>query len=234
MTVQALLCSSDTQSVAAIQRILNTTGIELEVCTHADRGMIRLHEEKFDAVFVDCEMALGTELLRSLRTSPSNKQAIAFALLNGELTTQQAYALGANFALEKPLTLEATSKTLRAAAGLIVRERRRYFRQDVCAETQVWTKTGQRSALLTNLSESGMLLSRVALAPGSKIRFQFTLPWTEVVINGEGHVAWTRGETSGVRIHVTKPQRQTLEDWVQDRAFRDKQFSLQRGAPLMS
>lgn len=234
MTVQALLCSSDTQSVAAIQRILNTTGIELEVCTHADRGLVRLNEEKFDAVFVDCEMALGTELLKALRTSPSNRQAIAFALLNGELSTQQAYALGANFALDKPLTLESTSRTLRAAAGLIVRERRRYFRQDVCAEAKVWTKTGERSGLLTNLSESGMLLSRVALAPGNKIRFQFTLPWTEIVINGEGHVAWTRGETAGVRMHVSKPQRQTLEDWVQDRAFRDKQFSLQRGAPLMS
>jgi len=231
MSPQALLCSPDPQVVAAIQRILNSSGIELEVCTQPEAGMTRLQQQKYDAVFVDCDdMPLGAELLQALRSTPSNRQAIAFALLNGATGTRQAYALGANFTLEKPLTVEFTTRTLRAAAGLIARERRRYFRQDVCANVQLWvrhsSRTTEQSVLMTNLSETGMLLSQAELKTGTKLRFQFTLPWSEIVVSGSGVVTWAEGTSAGVRTSVPKPIRRALEDWVNDRAFRDKQFSV--------
>jgi len=196
---------------------------------------LRLQQQKYDAVFVDCDdMPLGAELLQALRTTPSNRQAIAFALLNGGTGTREAYAWGANFTLEKPLTVEFTTRTLRAAAGLIARERRRYFRQDVCANVQLWVCNSSRStsrdtehsALMTNLSESGMLLAQAELKAGAKLRFQFTLPWSEVVVSGSGVVTWAGGGCAGVRTSVPKPIRRALEDWVNDRAFRDKQFSI--------
>jgi CheY-like chemotaxis protein len=231
MSPQALLCSPDPQVVTAIQRILNSSGIELEICTQPEAGMSRLQQQKYDAVFVDCDdMPLGAELLQTLRTTPSNRQAIAFALLNGGTDTRQAYSLGANFTLEKPLTVEFTTRTLRAAAGLIARERRRYFRQDVSANVQLWvrntSRTTEQSALMTNLSESGMLLAQADLKAGTKLRFQFTLPWSEVVVSGSGVVTWAEGGCAGVRTSVPKPIRRALEDWVNDRAFRDKQFSI--------
>ena len=226
MSPQALLCSSDSQVVSAIQRLLNSSGIGLEVCTTADVGMARLHQEKFDAVFVDCDdMPLGGELLKALRTTPSNAQAIAFALLNGGTDVQKAYKLGANFTLEKPLTVELTTRTLRAATGLIARERRRYFRQEVCAHVQLWVKGAECSALMTNLSETGMLLSQVELKPETKVRFEFVLPWTEIVVRGAGVVTWASAEFAGVRIGVPRAMKRTLEDWVNDRAFRDKMYS---------
>lgn len=227
MSPQALLCSPDPQVVTAIQRILNSSGIELEVCTQPETGMSRLQQQKYDAVFVDCDdMPLGAELLQALRATPSNRQAIAFALLNGATDTRQAYSLGANFTLEKPLTVESTTRTLRAAAGLIARERRRYFRQDVCVNVQLWVRNVEHSALMTNLSESGMLLSQAELKAGTKLRFQFTLPWSEIVVSGSGVVTWAVGGCAGVRTSVPKAIRRALEDWVNDRAFRDKQFSI--------
>jgi hypothetical protein len=190
--------------------------------------MCRLNQQKFDAVFVDCDdMALGSELLKALRTTPSNKSAIAFALLHGATDIRRAYALGANFTLEKPLTVDFTTRTLRAATGLMLRERRRYFRQDVAAEARIWLAGAESTVLMTNLSESGMLLSQVDLKRGAKLRFAFTLPWTEVEIDGTGVVAWAIAGSAGVRIRVSRPFQQTLEDWVNDRAFRDKQFSSQ-------
>jgi len=228
MSPQALLCSPDPQAVSALQRILNASGVELEVCSQAEAGMCRLNQEKFDAVFVDCDdMPLGTELLRELRKTSSNRKAIAFALLHGATDVRRAYALGANFTLDKPLTVDFTSRTLRAASGLMLRERRRYFRQDVSAGIQLWVRSAALSGLITNLSESGMRLAQVDLKQGTKVRFQFTLPWTEVVVNGNGVVAWTGDGTAGVRLNVSRPLQQTLEDWVNDRAFRDKTFSSQ-------
>ena len=79
---------------------------------------------------------------------------------------------------------------------------------------------------MTNLSESGMLLSQVELKAGAKVRFEFTLPWSEVVVNGAGAVTWAGGGSAGVRTSVPKHIRRALEDWVNDRAFRDKQFSV--------
>ncbi|MDP9268725.1 MAG: hypothetical protein M3P27_10445 [Acidobacteriota bacterium] len=79
---------------------------------------------------------------------------------------------------------------------------------------------------MTNLSESGMLLSQVELKADTKMRFQFTLPWSEIVVNGSGVVTWAGGGCAGVRTAVAKPIRRALEDWVNDRAFRDKQFSI--------
>jgi len=196
--------------------------------------MSRLRQGKYDAVFVDCDdMPLGAELLQALRATPSNRQAIAFALLNGATGTREAYALGANFTLDKPLTVEFTTRTLRAAAGLIARERRRYFRQDVCVNVRLWVCNSSRSssrdieysALMTNLSESGMLLSQVELKAAAKVRFQFTLPWSEIVVDGSGVVTWASGGCAGVRTSVPRHIRRALEDWVNDRAFRDKQFS---------
>lgn len=239
MSPQALLCSPDSQVVTAIQRILNSSGIELEVCAQPEMGMSRLHQQKYDAVFVDCDdMPLGAELLKSLRATPSNKKAIAFALLNGSTDTRQAYALGANFTLEKPLTVEFTTRTLRAAAGLIARERRRYFRQDVSVTALLWvraaSRTTEHSALMTNLSETGMLLSQTELKPGTKLRFQFPLPWSEIVVNGSGVVTWAGHGYAGVRIAVSRSVQRSLEDWVNDRAFRDKQFSISNFSTLSS
>jgi CheY-like chemotaxis protein len=231
MSPQALLCSPDPQVVTALQRILNSSGIELEICAQPEMSAQRLQQQKYDAVFVDCDdMPLGHELLQSLRKTPSNRKAIAFALTNGATDTRRAYALGANFTLEKPLTVEFTTRTLRAAAGLIARERRRYFRQDVCAKVRLWVKTtgrdGEQSALMTNLSETGMLLSQAALKAGAKLRFEFTLPWSEIVVAGSGVVTWAEEGYAGVRMAVPKTVQRSLEDWVNDRAFRDKQFSI--------
>src|SRR3954464_15006501 len=240
MSPQALLCSPDPQIVTALQRILNSSGIELEVCTQPETAFIRLKQQKFDAFFVDCDdMPLGAELLQALRSAPSNRTAIAFALLNGATTIHKAYAWGANFTLDKPLTVELTMRTLRAAAGLIARERRRYFRQEVCTKVRLWVRSGSRdaehSALMTNLSETGMLLSQAQLKAGAKLRFHFTLPWSEIEVDGTGLVTWADAGYAGIRMAMPKPTRRALEDWVNDRAFRDKQFSISSSLhPLVS
>jgi len=61
---------------------------------------------------------------------------------------------------------------------------------------------------------------------GAKLRFEFTLPWSEIVVAGSGVVTWTEEGYAGVRMAVPKTVQRSLEDWVNDRAFRDKQFSI--------
>ena len=54
---------------------------------------------------MDCDDLKGAlSVLESLRKSASNKNSVTFAILNGSTTTQQAFQMGANFVLQKPIS----------------------------------------------------------------------------------------------------------------------------------
>src|ERR1700690_375437 len=105
MPLESLLLSRDPEVIRVLQPALEKLSIDVEVCPGASSGQEILRTEKFDATIVDCDDlkgALGG--LESLRKSASNKNSVAFALLNGTTTTQQAFQMGANFVLQKPVS----------------------------------------------------------------------------------------------------------------------------------
>jgi hypothetical protein len=63
-----------------------------------------------------------------LRKSASNKNSVTFAILNGGTSTQQAFQMGANFVLQKPISALNAKRCLGAAINFMIREQRRYFR----------------------------------------------------------------------------------------------------------
>jgi DNA-binding response OmpR family regulator len=85
---------------------LEKLSIDVSVCQDARRGADILISDKFDAVIVDCDdLSGGLALLQGLRNTPSNKNSVAFAILNGKrTTTQEAFGMGANFVLQKPIS----------------------------------------------------------------------------------------------------------------------------------
>ena len=107
--------------------------IDVEICHEARAGSDMLISDKFDAVIVDCDdLNGGLALLQGLRNTPSNKNSVAFAVLNGKrTTTQEAFGMGANFVLQKPISSLNASRCFHAALNFMLKERRRYFRQPV-------------------------------------------------------------------------------------------------------
>src|SRR5215469_4153742 len=99
MTLESLLLSQDPELVRVIRPTLEELSIEVEVCPEAGAGADVLVTDKFDAVIVDCDdLTGGLALLQGLRNTPSNKNSVAFAILNGKrTTTQEAFRMGANF-----------------------------------------------------------------------------------------------------------------------------------------
>src|SRR5437870_3358721 len=91
-----------------------------------------LLSEKFDAVIVDCDdLQGGLEVLQELRKGTSNRNSVAFAILNGKTTASQAFQMGANFVLQKPISPLNSMRCFNAALGFMYREQRRYFRHPV-------------------------------------------------------------------------------------------------------
>src|SRR5437899_2303287 len=138
MSLEALIVSTDKEVVSGFRRVLVANSINLSAVTSAKQASGVLESNKFDAIIVDCDdLPGGTALLETLRKSQSSKSAVIYAVLNNVTTMKKAYDLGSNFVLEKPLTADRISRSVRAGRGLILKERRRYFRYAVGTDAYV-------------------------------------------------------------------------------------------------
>src|SRR5208282_5374134 len=185
MTLDSLLLSKDPELVRVIRPTLEKLSIDVEICHEARAGVDILISDKFDAVIVDCDdLRGGREVLQGLRNTPSNKNSVAFAVLNGKETTmQEAFGMGVNFVLQKPISTVNASRCFHAALNFMERERRRYFRQPVKMLVNVVVDKKKIRATSTNVSEGGIaLLLHEALPKNATPRVQFTLPGASPVL----------------------------------------------------
>jgi CheY-like chemotaxis protein len=222
MTLDSLLLSQDPELVRVIRPTLEKLSIDVEICHEARAGADILISDKFDAVIVDCDdLSGGLAVLQGLRSTPSNKNSVAFAILNGKkTTTQQAFGFGANFVLQKPISALNASRCFNAALNFMVRERRRYFRHPVKMSVRILLGDQTVQATSTNVSESGIaLMLRNALPKGATPRLQFNLPETTRKLEFEAEVVWAdvKGR-AGLRFHnVPKEDLEHLEKWLDER-----------------
>src|SRR5437868_10997151 len=218
MSLEALIVSTDKEVVSAFRRVLSANSINLNAATTAQEASKMLVHRKFDAVIIDCDdVEGGCGLLESMRKGQSNRNAIAFALLNGVTTMKQAYDLGSNFVLEKPLTADRISRSVRAGRGLILRERRRYFRYPV--GTDVYVTLGDDKEIkgkVLNLSEGGIAVELPFKGkPTGHIKTRFLLPHSAVQIQGKCEVQWVNDGQLGLRFTQLQPEsRQELTRWL--------------------
>jgi DNA-binding response OmpR family regulator len=222
MTLDSLLLSQDPELVRVIRPTLEKLSIDVEICHEARAGADILVSEKFDAVIVDCDdLKGGLGVLQGLRATPSNKNSVAFAILNGKkTTTQEAFSMGANFVLQKPISTLNASRCFHAALNFMVRERRRYFRHPVKMQVKILLGEKSVNATSTNISESGIaLMLHQALPKGAVPRLQFTLPEIASKFDLEAEVVWAdvKGR-AGLRFHqVPKTLQEQLESWLDER-----------------
>ena len=220
--MESLLLSQDPELLRVIRPTLEKLSIDVEVCHDARAGSNILISDKFDAVIVDCDdLSGGLALLQGLRNTPSNKSSVAFAVLNGKrTTTQEAFGMGANFVLQKPISTLNASRCFHAALNFMLKERRRYFRQPVKIEVKVVLDGKTLTATSTNISEGGIaLLLKEALPKGATPTLKFALPESSVKIDVAAEVAWADFKgLAGLRFHeLPKTVQKQLEEWLDDR-----------------
>jgi CheY-like chemotaxis protein len=224
MALQALLLSRDPEVHRTIRRVLDAANIDLDLSNNADQARHILTRRKYDALLVDCDdMQNGPIVLRELRQGKSNKSCIAFALVNGKTSIQQAFEMGANFVLDKPISLERATRSVRAAQGLIMRERRRYHRHLVKATGAILVDQGAELPLnITNISQGGISIecSR-KLDEGGAARVRLQLPGSKRALDIKGEVVWSTPEgRAGIRFQVLSAEaRRDLDAWLEKRAL---------------
>src|SRR5260370_29352245 len=77
------------------------------------------------------------EVWKETRNWSSNEPAVLFSVSDNQAETTDAFKAGSTFVLRRPLSAASIDLSLKAAYGLIVRERRRYFRCPVEAPVAI-------------------------------------------------------------------------------------------------
>jgi len=219
MVLECLLVSNDPEVARVLQPTLEELSIKLEVCEGVEAGERILASEKFDAIIVDCDdLVGGTKVLQSIRTHASNKSSVTFAILNGRTTASQSFEMGSNFVLQKPIHAVNAMRCFSAAVGLMVRERRRYYRVPVDMPVTLTLGTGRKVRLsATNISEGGMAIASATHLGADLIsELQFTLPGTNNAVETKAELAWADAAgQAGIRfINMTALSRDHLERWL--------------------
>jgi CheY-like chemotaxis protein len=220
MPLESLLLTQDVETVRILRPTLEKLSIEVKVCQEAKQASEILISEKFDAIIIDCDdLPGGLAALQGLRNTPSNKNSVTFAVLNGrKTTTQEAFGMGVNFVLQKPVSTLNASRCFNAALSFMERERRRYYRHPIKMRVKiVFDDNKEIVATTTNISEGGLaVIVHQALPKDASPRLQFTLPGTNTAFDVEAVVAWAdiKGHVGLRFLHLPQSSQAGLEKWL--------------------
>jgi DNA-binding response OmpR family regulator len=223
MKLQSLVFCSDEKIVRVLRRVLSDLEIHVEHCSESASAVHKLTRQRFEAVIVDCvDEATASQVLRSARTAPSNKRAIAVAIIDDQQGVGSAFGLGAHFVLYKPISMERAKSSFRAARALMRCERRRNLRMPVSIPLILSTADGGRQqTVTTDLGEGGMAVQSCrADKHNSGLRIQMTLPGSESDWECQAEVAWENaGRSAGLRFTEVSPEaREQLRAWLSQRS----------------
>jgi DNA-binding response OmpR family regulator len=122
MAKRYLLASGDQAVVRTVSRAISELEAEADVCPSVMEAFAMLPRRNYDGLIVDCDdMELVGQMLRGLRANSDIAHAIVIALVPSSEGIKAAFSAGANFALNKPVTIMQIERSLRASHGLIFR-----------------------------------------------------------------------------------------------------------------
>ncbi len=220
MPLTSLVVGVEAQGARVLRGVLREMSIQASYCSDVGQAALQLASESFDLVIVDCkDEPSALWLIGGIRQSKQNKSALVVALLTVVNNVRAIFSCGGNFVLYKPLSAARTVESLRAARGLMRREKRRSKRVRLQTKASIaYSTTENASAHLLDLSEDGVAIhANDRLPPRCKIYFQFNLPGHISVVRLSGEMIW-QDESGRVGLRfadVPKASRRVLSEWLQ-------------------
>lgn len=214
----ALVLCRDAATRRLIIESLQPFAIHPEICADGVVAASLLDKQKFEAVIVDLQLGDEASLvLRQLRFSRANRTAVTFAITK-ESAEHTADRLDSTFVLPRPLSATSINQTLRAAFGLVVRERRRYFRCPVAVPAFVRARQPEDILCQTvNVSEGGIAVNAPSpLDSDVPALVRFSLPDRASQLFAETKVVWRgHGGLVGLQFQfLAPPQKSELQEWL--------------------
>ena len=214
----ALLVSADPVTAHLFSQALEELSLSPNICQEVPSAVGLLNRQKFDAVIVDLQLGEQSGLLLDeVHLSSSNRTAVTFGISGNDTEITAVFRKKSQFVFERPLSAESINKTLKPAYGLILRERRRYFRYPVSIPVSIQRESMPEIRCHSiNISGGGMALSTsVPLIPGEGVRVQFALPHHTAPFIVGSMVCWTKTGHLGVRfVSISDARKSELQVWL--------------------
>ncbi len=191
--MKALLVTHDPPMVDLFRQLFAEISIVVQGCEDEAVASEILSRSKLDALVLDFDNVSDSDpLIKSLRASPSNKNAVLFAAATYGAAKQKAFENGTSYIFERPFVAEQIRLVLRTAYAQMLRERRKYFRLAVELNVSIKRSTGaEMLCKTTNLSQNGMaVLTPSPLQHGETIKLSFQVPSAKLSLSAEGSVVW--------------------------------------------
>jgi CheY-like chemotaxis protein len=219
MNLKSLLLCADEKIVRVLRRTLGDLEIAVELCASAELALRKLTRERFEAIIVDCAGPGAAEVLRNARVSPCNKRAVAVAILDPDVGLRSAFEVGANFVLYKPVSVERSKSSFRAARALMKKERRRNNRIAIQIPLEMSSReSGARFRVnTTDIGEGGLAISLPRRSkPHGYWKVSFTLPGSTAALEVDAEFAWEGAGTQvGLRFQNQTPEfARQLREWL--------------------
>lgn len=220
MTLTSLLVCADEASMKVLRHVLDELNIEVELCADPVRAGVRLAQDRFDLLILDCAHSSDvTTLLKECHTSRASGATLAVVVVGGQEKIREMFSLGVNFVLYKPVSEDRAVSTLRAAQAVLYRDKRRKARAAVHTQATIdYAGVEQAKATLVDLAEDGMAVNfGQKLPPTSKVYFQFRLPGHTATVRLSGLVVWQdwNGRAGVHFVDVPTSSRRLLQEWLQ-------------------
>jgi len=213
----ALLASADPVTIQQFSHALQELSISPDVCQEVLASIRLLNHRKFDAVIVDLQLGEQSGLiLDEVHLSPSNRTAVTFAI-SGSDAEGTAFRKRSEFVFERPLSAQSIRNTLKLAYGLILRDRRRYFRCPISIPVTILRQSvPEVRCYSVNISDGGMAVNTSdPLSPGEDVQVQFTLPDHKVPFVAESRICWWKSGHLGVRfVSLSQEHESELRGWL--------------------
>ena len=219
MTLTSLIVCADEVTAQELGVVLEELKIQVEVCSETLRAAVRLAQERFDLIVLDCPKQSDViGLLQESHLSRANHSSLAVVVVEGQESIREMFALGVNFVLYRPVSYERALSTLRAAQAVLFRDKRRKARAAVHTQATIDYPGAERDrATLVDLAEDGMAVNfGKRLPPTSKVYFQFQLPGQTATVRLSGVVMWQdwSGRAGVQFVDVPQTSRRMLSEWL--------------------
>lgn len=222
MRLQSLVLCADEKILRVLRRVLSDLEIAVDHCAEADAAIHKLTRQRYEAVIVDCaDERVASQVLRSARSAPCNKRAVAVAIIDADKAVRGAFELGAHFVLYKPISAERAKTSFRAARALMKRERRRNTRIPVeIPVILTFPGTTPQRTVTSDVGEGGIAVRPAPSAKAGPMVVKFTLPGADYEVECSGEVAWANSSRqAGIRFADLSPETSVqLKTWLESHA----------------
>ena len=214
----ALVVCIDPGPIGVIQRVLEEHAVSIRVAATVPAANHLMKPSKFDMAVLDNDVPGALELA-AFRDGP--KMIIALVCVGKESEVRNKRV---HFIVQKPFTPDLFARSIRAAYGPLLLERRVGYRhrvQIVPASCILMNDTGQRAverSAILDLSQAGLCLQTSETLPQhAMIRIEFQLPNSSTLIHAAGYVTRTQvAGRAGVQFSsIPTADRAKLNAWLE-------------------